>query len=211
MKNGKQADQRARRPDAEDAGQRAGDDEELSSRVVESGDDDEEEEEDEEGEGAYAGYVDDLDEVRVGSSVGVQCVQAPGCVVCACSRILMLVVLANCLRPRHRRFSHVLARRSARATRIRPATPPSWSGAAAAARNEKSRSRPPGCPPPTSASMGARQKSTQRWRHERCRWSRGSMLSAPRICICMHICNICLFNIRRCVCKCTCICKRNGA
>ena len=161
---------------AEDAGQRAGYDEEFSSRVVESGDDDDDEEEEEEGEGAYAGYVDDLNEVRVGSSVGVQCVQTPGCVVCACFGMLMLVVLANCLR-----------RRSARATRIRPATPPSWSGAAAAARDQKSRSHPPERPPPTSASTGARHKSTQRWRHERCPWSKGSILSAPRICICMHM------------------------
>ena len=186
MKNGKYADRCARGPDAEDAGQRAGDDEDFSSRVVESGDDDEEEEEDEEGEGADAGYVDDLNEVREGSSVGVQCVQAPGGVLCPYSCMLMLVVLAKCLRPR-RTITPWMARRSARATRVRPATPPSWSKAAAAARDQKGRSRPPGRPPPTSTSTGASQKSTQRWRHERCPWSTGSILSAPHTCICMHM------------------------
>ena len=182
MQKSRRAHWRGRGPNAEEAGQRAGNDENFSSHGVESGDDDDDGEEDEEGEGADAGYVD-LNEVRVGSSVGVQCVQAPGCVVCACSRMLIYFVYQLPTAG----FAMAMARRSARATRIRPATPPSWSGAPAAARDQKSRSCPPGRLPPTSASTGAIQKSTQRWRHERCPWSTGSILAAPRICICMHM------------------------
>jgi len=91
MQKSRRAHWRGRGPNAEEAGQRAGNDENFSSHGVESGDDDDDGEEDEEGEGADAGYVD-LNEVRVGSSVGVQCVQAPGCVVCACSRMLIYFV-----------------------------------------------------------------------------------------------------------------------